>query len=225
MKIANIGREILQNFWTTTGIWMKFLGKMCLMIILKVTKKPGFHPFFRRCIFRKTTGEGVKLTLPPSPNAAVLGLICLFKLPYITLSRVITETMLFLQFVLYSSSFVGTLKNEILVSALELCQFSPGILKFNTKHEDNLFTLNCSTVPCTFLFTFHAGLRGLGSKNFRNSSYKEKTAGSARVSTLSFRFLWLWLLVIYMFNHDSSKSTLFMLNTAFGVLLSTVFAK
>ena len=106
-------------------------------------------------------------------------LICLFKLPYITLSRVITAAMLFLQFVLYTSSFVGTLKYEILGATLELCQlkiehFSPGILKFNTKHEDNPFTWNCFTVPCTFLFIFHAGSRGLGSKNFRNSSYKEK---------------------------------------------------
>ena len=41
----------------------------------------------------------------------------------------------------------------------------------------------------SFLFTFHAGLRGLGSSNFRNSSYKEKTAGSVRVSRLSFRLL------------------------------------
>ena len=102
--------------------------------------------------------------------------------------------MLFLQFVLYSSSFVGTLKNEILGAALELCQlkiehFSPGILEFNTKHEDNHFALNCSMVPRTFLFIFHAGSRGLGSKNFRNSSYKEKAADSARVSRLSFRFL------------------------------------
>ena len=44
----------------------------------------------------------------------------------------------------------------------------------------------------SFLFVFHAGSRGLGSNNSRNSSYKEKTAGSARVSRLSFRFLWLW---------------------------------
>ena len=113
-------------------------------------------------------------------------------------SRVITATMLFLQFILYSSSFVGTLKNEIPGAALELCQlkikqFSPEILKFSTKHEDNPFTLNCYMVPRTFLFIFYAGSRGLGSNNFRNSSYKEKTAGSARVSRLSFRFLWLWL--------------------------------
>ena len=123
-----------------------------------------------------------------------LSSICLFKLPYITLSRLITATILFVQFVLYSSSFVSTLKNEILGAALELCQlkiehFSPGILKFRTTHENNPFTLNCSMVPRTVLFIFHAGSRGLGSENFQNSSYKEKTAGSARVSRLSFRFL------------------------------------
>ena len=32
MKIANIDREILPNFWTTWGISMKFSGKMWLMI-------------------------------------------------------------------------------------------------------------------------------------------------------------------------------------------------
>ena len=31
-------------------------------------------------------------------------------------------------------------------------------------------------VPRTFLFIFYAGSRRLGSNNFRNSSYKEKTA-------------------------------------------------
>ena len=106
--------------------------------------------------------------------------------------------MLFLQFMLYSSSFVGTLiKNEIPEVAMELCQLkikqlSPDILKFRTKHEDNQdnsFTFNCFVVSCSFLFTFNAGSRGLGSKTFRNSSHKENTAGSARVSRLSFRFL------------------------------------
>ena len=45
---------------------------------------------------------------------------------------------------------------------------------------------------CSFpqlFFLFHAGSRGLGSYNSRNSSYKEKTVGSAGVSRLSFRFL------------------------------------
>ena len=57
---------------------MKISGKMWLMIILKVTKKSGFHPPFRRYVFRKTTGGGVKLTPPtpphPTPIPAVLGL-------------------------------------------------------------------------------------------------------------------------------------------------------
>ena len=106
--------------------------------------------------------------------------------------------MFFLQFILYSSSFVGThVKNEIREAALELCQLnvnqlSPDILKFRTKHEvnqDNSFTFNCFVVSCSFLFTFNAGSRGLGSETFRNSSHKENTAGSARVSRLSFRFL------------------------------------
>ena len=104
--------------------------------------------------------------------------------------------MLFLQFLQYSSSFVDTPKNEIPGAALELCQlkikqFPPEILKLSTKHEDNPVTLNCYMVPHTFLFIFQTGSRRLGSNNFWNSSYK-KTAGSARVSRLSFRFLWLW---------------------------------
>ena len=95
--------------------------------------------------------------------------------------------MFFLQFMFYSSSFVGALKNEIPQAALELCQLkikqlSPDILKFRTKHEDNLFTFNCSVVSRSFLFVFYAGSRRLGSNNSRNSSYKEKTGGSARVS-------------------------------------------
>ena len=106
--------------------------------------------------------------------------------------------MLFLQFVLYLSSFVGTLKKWDTGAALELWklkiqQFSPGILKFGTKNKDNPLTLNFLKVSCTFSFIFHAGSQGLGSKNFRNSSYKEKTASSACVSRLSFCFLWLWL--------------------------------
>ena len=101
--------------------------------------------------------------------------------------------MLFLQFILHLSSFVGTLTNEIPGAALELCQFkikqfSAGILKFSTKHEDNPFTLNCFMVPRTFLFIFHAGSRRLGSNNFRNSSYKEKTGFGSCFQTI-FPFL------------------------------------
>ena len=118
--------------------------------------------------------------------------------------------MLFLYFVLYLPFFVGTLKNEIEGPALELWQlkieqFSPGILKFSTKHKDNLLTINLSKVSQTFLFIFHVGCPGLGSKNFRNPSCKEKTAGSVRVSRLSFHFLWLWCHLI-MSSNDSSKT-------------------
>ena len=132
----------------------------------------------------------------------IMQLKCLvFNLPFwiafITVSRIITATRLFLQFAQYLSSFVGTPKNEIPGAVLELCQlkikqFSPEILKFSIKHENNPFTLNCYMVPPTFLFIFHAGSRRLGSNNVWNSRYKEKTTGPARVSGLSFRFLWLW---------------------------------
>ena len=51
-----------------------------------------------------------------------------------TVSAVIAATMLFLQLPLYSSFFAGTLKNEMLGAALELCQLKikqlpPDILK------------------------------------------------------------------------------------------------
>ena len=70
--------------------------------------------------------------------------------------------MLFLQFVQYLLFFAGTLQNQIPGAAMELCQlkvkqFSPDILKFSTKHEQNLFTLKCFMVPRTFLLIFHAG--------------------------------------------------------------------
>ena len=44
-------------------------------------------------------------------------------------------------------------------------------------------------VPRSFLFVFHTGSRGLGCNNSRNSSYKEKMAGSACVSRLSVSYL------------------------------------
>ena len=51
-----------------------------------------------------------------------------------TVSAVITATMFFLHFPLYSSFFAGTLKNEMPGAALELCQLKikqlpPDILK------------------------------------------------------------------------------------------------
>ena len=61
MKIANIYREILHNFWTTCGISMKFSGKTCLMTTLKVTKNQGFTLCLKDIIFKKLQ-RGVKQT-------------------------------------------------------------------------------------------------------------------------------------------------------------------
>ena len=47
MKIANIDREFFYIFSPTWGNSMKFSGRMCFEIILKVTKKTEFHPLFR----------------------------------------------------------------------------------------------------------------------------------------------------------------------------------
>ena len=57
---------------------MKFSGKMCLMIILKITKSNGFNLSLENTFFKKPEREGwVKLTpLPSSPSRplpAVLG--------------------------------------------------------------------------------------------------------------------------------------------------------
>ena len=74
-NIANTDRELLHIFWMTWGnsmIQWKFQEKSC--------KKPGFHPPFRRYIFRKITtggeGDGSEgANWPPSiPSPAVLGL-------------------------------------------------------------------------------------------------------------------------------------------------------
>ena len=102
-----------------------------------------------------------------------------FNLPFqiAIYTRVITATMLlFLQFnFVVILRWYGIKKNEY--------------HKFGIKHVVNPLTLNCLNFPHCLHLTFHAGLRVLGSNNFRNSSHKEKTAGSARVSKLSFRFL------------------------------------
>ena len=65
-KIANIDREIVHIFWMNWGNSMKFSETMLLKIILKVTKKPGIQPLFRRYNFRKTTegGWGVQIDSP-----------------------------------------------------------------------------------------------------------------------------------------------------------------
>ena len=51
---------------------MKFSGKMCLMIILKVTKNQGFILSLEDTFFEKPQGGEVKLTPPPSRFTADL---------------------------------------------------------------------------------------------------------------------------------------------------------
>ena len=56
MKKANIDREFLHIFWTTCGNSMKFSGKMCFKIILKVTKNQGFTLSLEDTFFGKPQG-------------------------------------------------------------------------------------------------------------------------------------------------------------------------
>ena len=65
MKITNIDREILHNFWMTWGNSMKFSGKMCLMIIIKVTKNHGFTLSLEDTFLEKPQGAGQ--IDPPQP--------------------------------------------------------------------------------------------------------------------------------------------------------------
>ena len=51
---------------------MKFLGRMCLKTILKVTKNQGFNLSVEDSFFKKPLGGGGGKIAPPPP--AVLGL-------------------------------------------------------------------------------------------------------------------------------------------------------
>ena len=76
MKIANIDRESLHNFWTTQGISMKFTGKMCFMIILKVTKNQHLNLSLEDTLFEKPQGDQIDPPPHPPPHPqAVLGLM------------------------------------------------------------------------------------------------------------------------------------------------------
>ena len=56
IKIVNTGEDYLHIFQTTTGIFMKLSRKMCLMIILKVTKNHGVIPSLENTVLQKQQG-------------------------------------------------------------------------------------------------------------------------------------------------------------------------
>ena len=56
-KNMKIEGENFQLFWTTWRFSVKFLEKVWLIILIKVTKKAGLHPLSRKCIFGRTTGD------------------------------------------------------------------------------------------------------------------------------------------------------------------------
>ena len=66
MKTVNNDKEILQIFWMTWEISMKFSGKMWLMIILKVSKFQGFRISLEDTFFEKPQTANLKLTPPSS---------------------------------------------------------------------------------------------------------------------------------------------------------------
>ena len=56
MKRVNIDEENLYIFRTNSGISMNFLGKLCLMIILKVTKNQDLPFSPDNAVLRKPQG-------------------------------------------------------------------------------------------------------------------------------------------------------------------------
>ena len=53
MKIVNIDEENSSHLSNDLRNSIKFSGKMCLMIILKVTKKQGFSPSLGKTVLEK----------------------------------------------------------------------------------------------------------------------------------------------------------------------------
>ena len=59
MKIANIDREFLHIFWKTWGNSVKFSGKMCFKITLKVAKNQGSTLSIEDIFFKKPQGVSI----------------------------------------------------------------------------------------------------------------------------------------------------------------------
>ena len=68
MKIANIDREILHNFWNNLRNFNEIFRKDVPYDNFKSHKKPGFHPIFRRYNFQKSQGGQIDHRPPPHPT-------------------------------------------------------------------------------------------------------------------------------------------------------------
>ena len=62
-----IDRERLHIFWMTSGISVKFSGKMWLMIISKATKNQSFNLSLEHAFLKKAQGDSQIDPLHPSP--------------------------------------------------------------------------------------------------------------------------------------------------------------
>ena len=92
MKLANIDEENLHIFLATWGTLMKFSEKMCLIIILKVTKKQGFTSSVENTVLKKPQG-GDQIDSPS-----------LFRVKKTLHHRSLTGFWIFLRFWIYQDS-------------------------------------------------------------------------------------------------------------------------
>ena len=68
MKIANIEQRNSSCFMKDLRNFNESLGKDMTYDNIKSHQKPGFHPLFRRNIFRKTTKGGGRSKIDPFPS-------------------------------------------------------------------------------------------------------------------------------------------------------------
>ena len=135
-------------------------------------------------------------------------LIFLFILPS---TQVITATMLFFQFdfVVILRWYSKKLDPKNFPGTIAVKDWAVLTRHSQIWHKAWSFDFKLVTFSGLFILIFHLGFRGMGSNNFRNSRYKEKTAGLTRVSRLPFRFLWLWYnLIEYGGNYSKTIGSL-----------------
>ena len=139
LKIANIGRESLQIFWTNRGISMKFSRKMWLMIILKVTKNQGFTLYLEDSFLENQNGGVMGSNRSSTPPAtpcptAFLGLILII---------IFIKAILMLLFWSDSDFWLGklNLENNSKSKLWSILQITMKLLTFKSKKNDFLIRI------------------------------------------------------------------------------------